>query len=138
MQIKVDTKAREELTDITADVERIVAQSGVSDGVCYLFCRHTTAGLTVNENADPDVKHDLLMALRRIVDDSWPYRHGEGNSPAHVKSSLLGPDLSVPVRGGRLSLGTWQGILFAEFDGPRPNRTIEISVISTNYQPELG
>jgi secondary thiamine-phosphate synthase enzyme len=138
MQIRIDTKSREQLADITGEVERIVSASGVEEGVCHLFCRHTTAALTVNENADPDVKRDLLMALGRIVDNSWPYCHGEGNSPAHIKSSLLGPDLSVPVRGRRLSLGTWQGILFAEFDGPRTGRTIEISVISTNYQPELG
>lgn len=138
MQIHVDSTAREELIDITAEIASEVASTGVSSGVCHLFCRHTTAALTVNENADPDVKRDLLMALGRIVDNSWPYRHGEGNSPAHVKSSLLGPDLTVPVRGGRLSLGTWQGILFAEFDGPRTGRTVEISVISTNYQPELG
>jgi secondary thiamine-phosphate synthase enzyme len=138
MQIHVDTQAQEELRDITQEVSAIVSRSGVSDGVCHLFCRHTTAALTVNENADPDVKRDLLMALGRIVDNGWPFRHGEGNSPAHVKSSLLGPDLVVPVRGGRLSLGTWQGILFAEFDGPRTGRTVEISVISTNYQPELG
>lgn len=138
MQIRVDSKSKEELLDITPEVRRAVAQSGVSEGVCHLFCHHTTAALTVNENADPDVCRDVLMALGRIVDDSWPYRHAEGNSPAHIKSSLLGPDLCVPVRGGKLSLGTWQGILFAEFDGPRSNRTIEISVISTNYQHELG
>lgn len=138
MRIELDTSAHEELVDITGEVQRIVAQSRVQTGVCHLFCRHTTAGLTVNENADPDVKRDLLMALGRIVDNSWAFRHGEGNSPAHVKSSLLGPDLTVPVRGGRLSLGTWQGILFAEFDGPRRGRCVEILVISVDNDGGLG
>lgn len=127
--ITLDTHARQELIDITGQVQRVVAGSGVQDGVCHLWCHHTTAGLTVNENADPDVKRDLLMALSRIVHDDWPYQHAEGNSPAHIKSSLTGCQLTVPVSSGRLVLGTWQGVLFAEFDGPRNGRNVSVTVI---------
>jgi secondary thiamine-phosphate synthase enzyme len=127
--ITLSTRAREELIDITAQVQQAVAASGVRDGLCHLWCHHTTAGLTVNENADPDVKRDLLMALKRIVSDAWPYQHAEGNSPAHVKSSLLGCQLAIPVQGGRLVLGTWQGVLLAEFDGPRTGRKVGVTVI---------
>ena len=129
--ITLNTSAREQLIDITAQVARAVEQSGISDGVCHLLCQHTTAALTVNENADPDVKRDLLMALSRIVSDSWPYRHAEGNSAAHVKSSLLGCQLTLPVHGGRLALGRWQGVLFAEFDGPRQARQVQLTVVGT-------
>jgi len=108
--------------DITREVSSVVAESGVINGVCHLNCLHTTAAITINENADPDVKADLLMALRSIVQDGWPYTHAEGNSPAHVKSSLVGASLAIPVSGGRLVLGTWQGIIFCEFDGPRSRR----------------
>lgn len=128
--ITLNTSAREQLIDITAQVARAVEQSGVADGVCYLLCQHTTAALTVNENADPDVKCDLLMALSRIVSDGWPYSHAEGNSPAHVKSSLLGCQLTLPVRGGRLALGRWQGVLFAEFDGPRQGRQVQLTMVA--------
>lgn len=127
--IRLDTQAREEFVDITEQVQRFVAASGVKAGICHLWCHHTTAGLTINENADPDVKRDLLMALGRIVSDQWTYRHAEGNSPAHVKSSVIGCQLAVPVRGGRLDLGTWQGVLFAEFDGPRRGRQVSLTVI---------
>jgi len=127
--ISIDTHGAEQLVDITALVQRIVANSGVSDGLCHLWCRHTTAGLTINENADPDVKRDILMALGRIVSDSWPYTHSEGNSPAHVKSSLIGCQLAIPIVGAKLALGTWQGVLFAEFDGPRAGRKVAVTVI---------
>ncbi len=127
--IALDTQAREQLIDITALVQRVITSAGIGDGVCHLWCRHTTAALTVNENADADVKLDLLLALSRIVSDSWPYTHAEGNSPAHVKSSLLGCELTVPVSGGKLALGTWQGVLFAEFDGPRTGREVQVTLI---------
>lgn len=129
--VQIESQRAQELIDITARIQRAVADSGVKDGVCHLWCHHTTAALTVNENADPDVKNDLLMALGQVVADDWPYRHAEGNSPAHVKSSLIGCQLSVPVLDGHLLLGTWQGILFAEFDGPRKNRRVTASVIPT-------
>ena len=129
--IQIDSRQREELIDITPQVQAAVADSSTDTGLCCLWCYHTTAALTVNENADPDVKRDLLMALERIVAYDWPYQHAEGNSPAHVKSSLIGCQLTVPVRDGRLLLGTWQGILFAEFDGPRLSRKVEVLVIPT-------
>ena len=127
--ITLASRAREELIDVTGEVQRVVQASGVADGICHLWCHHTTAALTINENADPDVKHDLLMALGRVVSDAWPFRHAEGNSPAHVKSSLVGCQLAIPVAKGRLQLGTWQGVLFAEFDGPRGRREITVTVI---------
>ncbi len=114
--------------DITRQVASAVAESGVKDGVCHLNCLHTTAAITINENADPDVKADLLMALRNLVQDGWPYAHAEGNSPAHVKSSLVGASLAIPISGGRLVLGTWQGIIFCEFDGPR-SRRVTVTVV---------
>jgi secondary thiamine-phosphate synthase enzyme len=117
--IEVRTGAREGFVDLTAQVERIVAASGVREGVCLVTVPHTTAGVTVNENADPDVRADLAMVLRKIVPDALPYAHGEGNSPAHAKAALVGSSASLIVEDGRLRLGTWQGIFFCEFDGPR-------------------
>lgn len=116
--LEVATSRDEELLDITERVASLVESSGVQAGLCAVFCPHTTAALTLNENADPDVKRDLLFALRRAVPDAG-FRHAEGNSDAHVKASLVGPSVTVLVDGGRLKLGTWQGILFCEFDGPR-------------------
>jgi secondary thiamine-phosphate synthase enzyme len=120
--IEIRTRAKEEFVDLTAEVGRVVAASGVASGVCVVAVPHTTAGITVNENADPDVRADLLMTLRRIVPDTLPYAHAEGNSPAHVKATLVGSSVSLIVEGGRLQLGTWQGIFFCEFDGPRPRK----------------
>jgi len=120
--IEVKTQAREELVDITARVREALVSSGVKDGICYVYVPHTTAAVTINESADPSVKEDILMTLRKIVPDSLPYRHSEGNSPAHVKASLIGSSVKVIVEEGQLSLGTWQGIFFCEFDGPRSRR----------------
>ena len=117
--IKVKTQAREELVDITARVREELVSSGIKDGICYVYVPHTTAAVTINENADPSVKEDILMALRKIVPDSLPYRHSEGNSPAHVKACLIGSSIKVIIDEGQLALGTWQGIFFCEFDGPR-------------------
>lgn len=117
--IEVKTQAREELVDITARVREELVSSGVKDGICYVYIPHTTAAVTINENADPSVKEDILMALRKIVPDSLPYRHSEGNSPAHVKACLIGSSIKVIIDEGQLALGTWQGIFFCEFDGPR-------------------
>ena len=117
--IEVRTKSREEFVDLTPEVERLVAASGIKSGVCVVVVPHTTAGVTVNENADPDVRADIVMALRRAVPDALPYAHGEGNSPAHVKASLVGSSVTLLVEAGHLRLGTWQGIFFCEFDGPR-------------------
>jgi len=120
--IEVKTQAREELVDITARVREELVSSGVKDGICYVYVPHTTAAVTINESADPSVKEDILMTLRKIVPDSLPYRHSEGNSPAHVKASLIGSSVKVIVEERQLSLGTWQGIFFCEFDGPRSRR----------------
>jgi len=117
--IEIRTRAREDFVDLTADIERLVAASGVTSGVCVVTVPHTTAGITVNENADPDVRADLAMALRKIVPDTLPYTHGEGNSPAHAKAALVGSSVTLIVEGGRLKRGTWQGVFFCEFDGPR-------------------
>ncbi len=117
--IELRTRSREEFVDLTAEVGRAVAASGVKSGLCVVAVPHTTAGVTVNENADPDVRADMAMTLRRIVPDALPYAHGEGNSPAHVKAALIGSTVTLIVEGGQLQLGTWQGIFFCEFDGPR-------------------
>lgn len=120
--ISVQTQIREELKDITSEVERAVHRSGIRTGVCMVFVPHTTAGITINENADPSVRDDTLMALRTIVPDSLPYTHAEGNSPAHVKASLMGSSVQILIEGSQPVLGTWQGIYFCEFDGPRTRR----------------
>ena len=117
--LAIQTHKKEELIDITPLVEEEVKAAGMDTGICCVFVPHTTAGVTINENADPSVKEDILMALKKVVPESLPYAHAEGNSPAHVKSSLVGPSLTVVVENGRLALGTWQGIIFCEFDGPR-------------------
>jgi secondary thiamine-phosphate synthase enzyme len=117
--IEVRTRSKEDFIDLTAEVGRLVEASGVTRGLCVVAVPHTTAGVTVNENADPDVRADMAMTLRRIVPDSLPYEHAEGNSPAHVKAALVGSSVTLVVEGGRLQLGTWQGIFFCEFDGPR-------------------
>jgi secondary thiamine-phosphate synthase enzyme len=116
----VRTHKRNEMIDITHEVARIVDKSGIESGTVTVFCPHTTAGITINENADPDVPHDLLLTLEQIIPQHRPgYRHNEGNSDAHVKSSLVGASETVLIQGGRMVLGTWQGIFFCEFDGPR-------------------
>jgi secondary thiamine-phosphate synthase enzyme len=120
--ITVQTKSREELRDITEAVREAVRDSGVRDGICLVYVPHTTAGVVINENADPSVRHDLLMALRTLVPDSLPYTHSEGNSPAHVKASLAGTSAQILIAEGRPVLGTWQGVFFCEFDGPRSRR----------------
>ena len=126
--LTVPTNHRTELLDLTSQVQKVVKQSGVSEGLCHLFVPHTTAAVTINENADPAVKADILMVLNKIIRDEEPYRHLEGNSPAHIKASIIGPQLTVPVSQGRLVLGTWQGIFFCEFDGPR-TRKMHVKVV---------
>jgi len=119
-QISVETRRRTELVDITAQVESAVREAGLEDALCTIFVPHTTAAVTINENADPDVAHDILTMIDTVIPFGSPsYRHGEGNSAAHIKSSLLGCSETVVVEGEILRLGTWQGIYFAEFDGPR-------------------
>ena len=127
---EVKTQAKEELLDITGQVEEAVLSSGARNGICTVYVPHTTAGVAVNENADPSVKQDILMTLRKMVPDSLSYSHSEGNSPAHVKTCLVGSSLNIIIAEGRLSLGTWQGIFFCEFDGPR-TRKVYVKVISS-------
>jgi len=126
--LDIRTRAREEIVDLTSEVQGVVASSGVKDGLCLIFVPHTTAGVTINENADPDVRADILTALRRAIPDSLPFAHSEGNSPAHVKASLIGSSVTVVVADGKLRLGTWQGIQFCEFDGPR-SRKLYVQVL---------
>ena len=118
---------REGFINITARVRQIVKNSNVQQGICQVFIPHTTAGVTINENADPDVVIDMLAALEKMVPD-LPYCHGEGNSPAHVKSSLMGCSITLPVENSNLILGTWQGVYFCEFDGPR-QRSVCVQVV---------
>jgi secondary thiamine-phosphate synthase enzyme len=123
VSLDVQTQASSELRDITTQVQQAVTASGAQEGICHLFVPHTTAGLTLNENWDPDVRGDLVRALADLVPD-LPYRHGEGNSPAHLMSTLVGVSTTLLVNEGRLVLGNWQGIYLAEFDGPRRRRVM--------------
>jgi secondary thiamine-phosphate synthase enzyme len=118
----VKTSQRNEFVDVTSEVARAVNDSGVSDGIVTVFVPHTTAGVTINENADPSVVRDILTALTRIVPETGDYRHGEGNSDAHIKASMMGFSVQVIVEDGQLAMGTWQGIYFCEFDGPRSRK----------------
>jgi secondary thiamine-phosphate synthase enzyme len=126
--LEIRTPSKESLIDITALVEEEIGKAGHRSGLCVVYVPHTTAAVTINENADPTVRQDILMILRKAVPESLPYSHSEGNSPAHVKASLVGSSITVLVEDGRLRLGTWQGIFFCEFDGPR-RRHVELKVI---------
>jgi secondary thiamine-phosphate synthase enzyme len=118
--VRVRTTRREEMVDVTEQVQAVVARSGVREGIAVLQSLHTTAGLTINENADPDVQHDVLAKLERLFPRREDFfRHAEGNSDSHLKTSFVGPSLTVVVSRGRLVLGRWQGVYFCEFDGPR-------------------
>jgi secondary thiamine-phosphate synthase enzyme len=122
-ELQVKTDRHSQMVDITARVQQAVSEAGIRTGQAIVYVPHTTAGVTINENADPDVVHDMLAQLDAMVPWRQPfYEHGEGNSAAHVKASMMGPSLTVLVDGGRLVLGTWQGIWFCEFDGPRSRR----------------
>ena len=125
-EIKVKTSCKNELINITSQIEKLVLSSLVKDGICIVYCPHTTAGIIVNENSDPDVATDLLNALENLV-PKISFKHKEGNSPAHLKSTLVGVEKSFLIDKGELRLGVWQGIFFAEFDGPR-NRTVIVKI----------
>jgi len=128
VNFSVHTSQVNEWINITGEVQRAVAASGITEGICVVFVPHTTAGVTVNENADPDVPHDVIFALNQISPDRREFHHSEGNSAAHTKTSLVGPSITLIVSGGRLLLGTWQGIWFNEYDGPR-NRKVHVRVM---------
>jgi len=122
MIITVKTGGRTELIDITSLIQERVTAAGVGEGLCMLYVPHTTAAVTINESADPSVKDDILMVLNKIIPWKAAYRHLEGNSPAHIKATIVGPSELIAVENGRLVLGTWQGIFFCEFDGPRTRK----------------
>ncbi|PKM83704.1 MAG: hypothetical protein CVU88_01620 [Firmicutes bacterium HGW-Firmicutes-13] len=120
--IDVNTTQRTQFIDLTYQVERLVKEEGIEDGVCCLYVPHTTAGLTINENADPAVVQDIINTLNNLIPFEGNYRHMEGNSAAHIKASMMGSSINILVRGGKLILGTWQGAYFCEFDGPRSRK----------------
>ncbi|MHA1274968.1 MAG: secondary thiamine-phosphate synthase enzyme YjbQ, partial [Promethearchaeota archaeon] len=129
--LKISTPSREILIDITEKIRNVVRKSSIEDGSCRVFVPHTTAGITINENADPSVKSDIISFLNKLIPQrgrlGYNFRHIEGNSDAHIKASLIGPSLDLIIHEGRILLGTWQGIMFAEFDGPR-NRKIYVQI----------
>jgi secondary thiamine-phosphate synthase enzyme len=127
--LRISTTRRSELVEITAQVQAATAKSGVDEGICVVFCPHTTAGLTINENADPSVRRDMLTSLSNLVPEGADYSHSEGNSDSHIKSSLFGSSVTVIIEKGKLRLGTWQGIFFCESDGPR-EREIWVKVLA--------
>ncbi len=129
-RLSIRTTAHSQMIDITSQVENFVRKSGVKDGLCTVYVPHTTAAVTINENADPSVRHDILETLEKIVPWDWDYTHLEGNAAAHIKAAVIGSDRTVMIENGRLLLGTWQGIYFCEFDGPR-HRTVYVKIISS-------
>jgi secondary thiamine-phosphate synthase enzyme len=125
----IKTRKRNEFVEITAGVRAALKTAGVQNGICVVYCPHTTAAVTINENADPDVVHDMLAYLNRAIPKEQPdFRHGEGNSDSHIKASLVGPSVTLLVEQGALVLGRWQGVYFCEFDGPR-SRTVHVQTI---------
>ena len=126
--ITITTNKRAEFVDITKDVGNFLSQAKIDSGLCVIFCPHTTAGLTINENADPSVKKDIINHLGKLIPEEKGYSHLEGNSDSHIKASILGSSLNIIVKDGGLVLGTWQGIYFCEFDGPR-SRKVYVKVI---------
>jgi len=127
-KFKVHTTGKAEMADITSEITGILKENPVKEGVCHIFVPHTTCGLAINENADPDVKHDIMAKLDENVSEDFPYRHSEGNSPAHIKAVLVGPSLTVFVEDFALQLGTWQGIYLCEYDGPR-TRDVWVKIV---------
>jgi secondary thiamine-phosphate synthase enzyme len=130
-KINLRTNKRVELIDITDKIQLVVSKSKIKDGICFVFCPHTTAGLSINENADPEVKRDIINTLNKLVPANAGYSHTEGNADSHVKSSILGSSLTIFIEGGQLALGTWQGIYFCEGDGPR-SREAWVKVVNSS------
>ena len=127
--ISLQTSARTHIKDITKEVARLVKQAGVENGVCYLYVPHTTAGILVNESDDPDVARDIGDTLDRLVPRDAGYKHYEGNADSHIKAALVGTSETIPIEGGQLALGRWQGVFFCEFDGPR-QRMVKVRILS--------
>lgn len=123
--LKVQSTRREEMIEITREVETLLRESNQTSGICVLFAQHTTCGLTINENADPDVKHDMLLFLKNLIPQYYPgFRHAEENSDAHLKSTFVGSSVTVPFENGKLLLGRWQGVYLCEFDGGRERKIL--------------
>ena len=127
LEILIKSKNRKEFIDITTEIQNAVTKSGIKEGICYIFVPHTTAGITINESADPDVVYDIQQQLDKIAPAGSHYRHTEGNADSHIKASIVGTSQTVFIENGRLKLGTWQGIFFCEFDGPR-NRRVWVKI----------
>ncbi len=123
-RLEVATSSRAQMVDVTREVQRVVSESGVQEGFCHIYVPHTTAGIAINENADPSVAQDILAVLEKMVPRGGSYRHLEGNADSHVKASIVGSSETVLIEGGRLVLGTWQGLFLCEFDGPRRRRLL--------------
>jgi secondary thiamine-phosphate synthase enzyme len=119
VKLSVSTSQRNEMIDITSSIQKAIAQDGMKNGGCIVHVPHTTAGITINENADPDVVRDIIVNMKRVIPERGDYQHSEGNSDSHIKSTLFGPSLYLIIENGQLQLGTWQGVYFCEFDGPR-------------------
>ena len=132
MILSVKTRQRTELVDITSDINRLIRKSGVAQGLCMLYVPHTTAAVTLNESADPSVKSDILMVLNEIIPWEANYRHMEGNSAAHIKTTLVGSSELIAIENNQLALGTWQGVFFCEFDGPR-SRKLHVRLIEEHF-----
>jgi secondary thiamine-phosphate synthase enzyme len=132
MILSVKTRETTELVDITSDINRLVQKSGVGQGLCMLFVPHTTAAVTINESADPSVKSDMLMILNQIIPWEADYRHLEGNSAAHIKTTLVGSSELIAIENQQLVLGTWQGVFFCEFDGPR-SRKLQVRIVEEHF-----
>ena len=132
MTFTVKSKSRTQLIDITSEIQKAVRSSGISEGLCMLYVPHTTAAITINESADPSVASDIMMVLNEVIPWKADYRHLEGNSPAHIKSTLVGASEVVAIENGSLVLGTWQGIFFCEFDGPR-TRSVHMRLLKGEF-----
>ena len=132
MILSVKTQAKTELIDVTSDINQVIQKSGIEQGLCMIYVPHTTAAVTINESADPSVKADMLMILNKIIPWEAGYRHLEGNSAAHIKTTLVGSSELIAIEGHRLVLGTWQGVFFCEFDGPR-NRKLHVRIIEDRF-----
>jgi secondary thiamine-phosphate synthase enzyme len=131
-RFELNTSAHHQVIDVTREVERVVAESGVRDGICTVFTAHATAAITVNENDDPNIGTDFMNALSKLVieHDGWLHDRVDNNGAAHIKSALVGPSETIPVEEGRLGLGRWQNVFFCEFDGPRAHRGVVVTVVS--------
>lgn len=131
-RFELATQSHDEIVDITPEIARIVGESGAREGICSVYTAHATAAITINENADPNIGRDFVRAMRELVvdDGGWLHDRVDDNAAAHIKSAIVGPSETIPIEGGRLALGTWQNVFFCEFDGPRAQRTVIVTVVS--------